>query len=591
MSVASTSVAAARGAGRTLDYLLERPVAVLGTLVGAQIAATIVLALTVTHNGWVYFQGGDQIVNTTTGWLLGRLELPPTEVGYMWPLVQAPITWFTGATFLQALPPLLFLNVLVLGPAAVLSVYGIAAHIGGRLLGYWAATLWVIAPFAAIPMFVDRYHEKWVDHFLPQAVGLTAMPDYPSMVLVLVAAYFVVRSLEPGHLLDAILAGLLVGAAGGMKPPNYLFAAGAVLAYPLARRWREGIAFGLAIVPGLVLLAYWKWAGLGELPALAMEQTRLAAGATPLALDVDRYLELNVEHWRQQMNELREFFWSARVAQWAPFAGLLAVLRVRRYPLAGLLAGWLAAFIVVKGFSTRASIEANTFWRLLMPAWPAYLLLFASIPLLLPTLARRLGERLRPPEGRTLTRRAVIVAAVLTLAIPAVTIAASSPTDSPDRAVFQDDGENFILTAVEDDVELSVSRVGEAQELHMDGGRSVARERLLSRLPLVGARDRHRVRALGRRTRPVLLPALVLDRDHPRDVVRRPGARRGRHVPHRGRHELGGRRRAGRRLRVQSRSDGCSVGAGDILTTLSSSSATRCASSMFSSVSFEMTVE
>ena len=32
-------------------------------------------------------------------------------------------------------------------------------------------------------------------------------------------------------------------------------------------------------------------------------------------------------------------------------------------------------------------------WRLLMPAWPAYLLLAASIPLLVPTLARRLGPR------------------------------------------------------------------------------------------------------------------------------------------------------------------------------------------------------
>ncbi len=73
----------------------------LGVLLGAQIGATLVLALSVTHNGWVYFQGGDQIVNTTTGWLLGRLELPPTEVGYLWPLVQAPITWLTGATYVQ----------------------------------------------------------------------------------------------------------------------------------------------------------------------------------------------------------------------------------------------------------------------------------------------------------------------------------------------------------------------------------------------------------------------------------------------------------------------------------------------------------
>ena len=182
VSVATTSLAAARGAGRTLDYLLERPRTVLATLVGAQIATTLALALRVEHNGWVYFQGGDQIWFTTTGWLLGRLELAPTEASYLWPLVQAPITWLTGPTYVQALPVLVVLNVFVLGPIGLLCVYGIAARIGGRLLGYWTALLWVIAPYAAIPLFVDRYHEKWTEQFLPQATGLTAMADYPSMV-------------------------------------------------------------------------------------------------------------------------------------------------------------------------------------------------------------------------------------------------------------------------------------------------------------------------------------------------------------------------------------------------------------------------
>ena len=37
VSVASTSVSAARGAGRTLDALLDRPRAVLGTLIGVSL--------------------------------------------------------------------------------------------------------------------------------------------------------------------------------------------------------------------------------------------------------------------------------------------------------------------------------------------------------------------------------------------------------------------------------------------------------------------------------------------------------------------------------------------------------------------------
>jgi hypothetical protein len=472
VSVTSTSVAAARSAGRTLDYLLDRPVAVLGSLIGAQIGATLVLAMAATHNGWVFFQGGDQIISTTTAYLLGRLELPPTELGYVWSLVQVPMTWFTGGTYVQILPLLVLLQVVVLGPIALLCVYGIGARIGGRLLGYWAALLWVVAPFAAIPLFIERYHEKWIDQFLPQALGLTAMPDFPSLVLVLAAAYFVVRSLDADRVHDAVLAGLLAGAAGGLKPPNYLFLAGAFLAYPLARRWRECVAFGLALVPGLLVLAYWKWSGLGELPVLALEQARLAAGAGPVALDLDldRYLDLDLDHWREQMNQLREVFWSARVAQWAPIAGLIAVARVRRYPIAALLGGWLGAFVVIKGFSSRATIEGNTFWRLLMPAWPAYLLLFASIPLLVPTLARRLGDRIRPPTTRPVSLRAVVVAAVLTLAVPTVTIAASSTTDNPERAVYQDDAGNFTLTPVDHGVEVASRRVGSTQELSWTSG-------------------------------------------------------------------------------------------------------------------------
>ncbi len=76
-------------------------------------------------------------------------------------------------------------------------------------------------------------------------------------------------------------------------------------------------------------------------------------GATPAAFNIslDQYLQLDFDHLRPQMDELREFFFSVRLAQWAPFAGVVAVVRVRRGATAALLAGWLGAFIVVKGFN------------------------------------------------------------------------------------------------------------------------------------------------------------------------------------------------------------------------------------------------
>jgi hypothetical protein len=463
VSARASAIAAAHRGGRAIDVLLERPRAVLGVLVGAQIVATIALGLIVEHNGWVWFQGGDQIVNTTTGWLAGQRILPPTEVSYVWPLVQTPLTWITGPTFLQAMPPIVVLQVLVFAPVALLCVYGVASHIGGRLLGYWAALLWVVAPFGVIPLFVDRYHEKWTEQFLPQALGLTAMPDFPSMVLVLLAAFLVVRSLADGRITDVVLAGLVAGTAGGLKPPNYLFVAGAVLAYLVARQWRGGALFLVGLAPSILVLAFWKDRGLGYVPALTLDEARLASGAhlTAVNVNVHRYIQLDWGHWLEQMDQLREFFWSARLAQWAPLAGLLAVVRVRRTPIAALLAGWLGAFLVVKGFSDRADIQANTFWRLLMPAWPAYLLLFASIPLLVPGLASRLGRRLAPPDHARIAPRWVGITAAVTLLVPALATAASSQIRPPSPpALVQEAGSSTILTPVDAGIALRAAHQG-----------------------------------------------------------------------------------------------------------------------------------
>lgn len=475
MSLPSATAAIARRSEAVADLLLARPRAVLATLVGAQLLGTLALAATATRNGWVFYQGGDQIGLVTTGWLLGRLELPPTVTSYLWPLAIAPITWLTGPTYLQALPLLVSLQVLVLAPVALLCVYGIAVHVGGRLLGYWAALLWVLAPFAVIPLFVERYHERWVDQFLPQALGLTAMADFPSMVALLAAALFVVRSLPGERLAEAALAGVLAGAAGGLKPPNYLFLAGALLAYAAARRWREGALFAALVSASVGVLAFWKLRGLGTLPALAVEQAELALGAiAPLALglDLDRYFDMSLEHWRTQMDELREFFWSPRVAQWAPFAGLLAVVRVRRGAIAALLGGWLAAFLVVKGFSPRASIESNTFWRLLMPAWPAYLLLLAAIPLLVPTLARRLGDRLHPPPSAPVRVRWVVLAVALTLALPVAATAGATRIAPPTMPAIVQEFPNgtTMLTPVEEGIALEIERQGHGLALRWTRG-------------------------------------------------------------------------------------------------------------------------
>ncbi len=292
------------------------------------------------------------------------------------------------------------------------------------------------------------YNDRWVDGTLPQALGLSAMSDYPSMIVLLAAALFTLRSLRAGASTDAALAGLLAGLAIGMKPSNALFLAGAALAYPLARRWREAVVFGIALLPATLALALWKQRGLGTVPLFSLGETHQAAGVTVDVVGTwfDRYVPFDWDVWRQNMSGLREFTVSARLIQWAPIAGAIALSR-RSLPATGLFAGWLTAFLVVKGTSPVATVESGSFWRLMMPVFPAYFVLAAAIPLLVPTLATRLGARLDPVPTRGLGTRPLAVAVVALALVPFLWIAVSKPIDGPRHAVLL----NEILTPVDGD--------------------------------------------------------------------------------------------------------------------------------------------
>ena len=79
-----------------VSVAVGRPFVSLAVLAVVQWLAILVYALTVRHNGWLFYQGGDQIWLVTTGWLLGQGELGPPEVGYGWPLLLAPLTLGDG---------------------------------------------------------------------------------------------------------------------------------------------------------------------------------------------------------------------------------------------------------------------------------------------------------------------------------------------------------------------------------------------------------------------------------------------------------------------------------------------------------------
>ena len=93
------------------------------------------------------------------------------------------------------------------------------------------------------------------------------------------------------------------------------------------------------------------------------EAVRLAAGlGDPVLASAtswfDRTVRLDLDTWRENMSNIREFTWSARVIQFLPLAGAVAVAR-RSVPAAGLFLTWLLGYVVIKGAADVATVESG----------------------------------------------------------------------------------------------------------------------------------------------------------------------------------------------------------------------------------------
>jgi hypothetical protein len=413
-----TALVHARRAWRVASDV--RPLYVLSALVGIQWLFVLGFALTVRHNGWVYYAGGDQLWHYSGAHVIAHGHLPRTLVGYGWSLLLAPVAAIVGPNIVSALPAIVLFNTVVLLPVALLCIYGIGVRIAGRMFGYLAAALWIAVPFLGIVFVNPGYHQKWTELTLSQSLGLSSVPDFPSTVALIVSAYFALRATQEPGWAAPVLGGLAAGYAIAIKPSNALFLfAPAVLL--LAVRWRQVLPFAAGLAPALLTLALWKYRGLGELAAAPAEQVRLASSSSLL----DRLHQPQLNSWshlHQVILGFREHFWISRVIEWLPLAGCIALLlRSRRGFL--LVGTWFIAYLLVKGTYVLASLDDATFFRLLMPAFPAYVLLAASVVLLIP------GLRARPDPGKPILsprrlRIAVIAAAVAFAALPLAAVAA-----------------------------------------------------------------------------------------------------------------------------------------------------------------------
>ena len=266
------------------------------------------LALSVDHNGWVYFQGGDQI------WLTTHRVAPRPASSWRRPssatsgrTLLTPMTWVTGPTFVQVLPPLdRCSRCSSSGRSPCSASTGSRRGSAAGCSATGPPLLWVVDAVRLDPA---------VRGPLPGALGRALPPagarsDRYGRLPVHGArcsrrrSSWCARS-SPGHPTDAVLAGLLRRCRGRSQAARTSSSsAGVGLAYVVARRWREGAR--LRCSPSCRRCSSslaWKYRGLGELPAFALEQARVAAGSSvPLASisTLDRYFDLDFEHWRRR---------------------------------------------------------------------------------------------------------------------------------------------------------------------------------------------------------------------------------------------------------------------------------------------------
>jgi hypothetical protein len=444
--------ALARRRAAALVELLERERrAVLASVVAAQTAIALAVALTARHDGWLYYHGGDSTWYWSNTSALGHFRLPFAQIGFGLPVLWSPAGAVLGPSLLSGLPFVVLVNALVLLPLVPLLLYGVARRISGVWFGLATATAWVVVPLLGYRMFRPDYRQELLDIFYPGAIGLNAMGDFASLVACLAAAYFTLRAIDSAAPTDALVAGALAGFAIAIKPANALFVPAPVLGLLLARRWRQLLPLALGALPALVALVVWKQRGLGTLPLLASEGTiRLAAGSVAaIGLpNVSRYGSVvDWGHIQSNLQQLREIFWSRGLAEWVAVAGSFGLLR-RSFAKGAVLVAWFWAYLLVKGSSEFATVYSTTFFRLLEPAYAPYVVMAAASVFLL--VGRRPAE---PVVSRPVGRRTAAVPVVVLGVLPLLLVATARPAGAGSYAQDLGGGvqvpvRDFGLTAV-----------------------------------------------------------------------------------------------------------------------------------------------
>ena len=224
------------------------------------------VALTAHRTGSIYGTEASARAVADAANRLADGTLPHTG-GPAYPVLLAPLAAVTDSanTFAAVVTAL---GILVLAPAASYCLLDLAQSLAGRPYAVLAAAVWLLAPVAAVPLFVTKYHDTYVDNVLPALYGLTLHPAYLAMVLSLAAAALAMRAVA-GAPRAALFAGLLAALATAVLPVAAAIAVGAGLALAAARRWRGLLETAIGLAAGLAPTLLWRERALGSRDAHA----------------------------------------------------------------------------------------------------------------------------------------------------------------------------------------------------------------------------------------------------------------------------------------------------------------------------------
>jgi hypothetical protein len=373
---------------------MRRPDPLLVAAVVLQWIVTAGVALVATRTGSLF---GDPTVAkaavaASNSLVHGAVPATPAP-GYA--LLLAPVVALTGDVDSVA-SVVTTVNVVVLAPLCAYFLFELAERAAGRLFAGATMVVWSVAPVVAANLYIPTYHATYVDDVLPALYGLTVQAEFVAMTLSVASAAFAMRAVA-GSRHAALVAGLLAGAAIGVTPTAAGVAIGILFAIAVSRKWRSFLDAAIGLTASLVPTLVWRQRALGA-PTVTLGHPSWST-------------------FQSSMAQIREYFWSNRLLQWLPIAGTIGMARLVP-AFAALAAGWLATASVLV-VATAADFGGGRAFISLIPAWPAYALLVAAIPALVPTLTTRFGQHLKPTkEAADIRKSGVAAAAVLLAALP-----------------------------------------------------------------------------------------------------------------------------------------------------------------------------